>query len=173
MNDQDAVAVQLNRPLRAQADVLRSCHLGLPVVTAVPPILDDGTPFPTRYWLTCPLAVRRIARLESIGGVQQLEAFVASRPGLVDALDAANRRYQEERDALVPPDTVPAPSGGVGGITGEGLKCLHSHYADFAAGNDNPVGELVRPFVEPLDCDRPCVVGSERALPNPDWREPR
>ena len=33
------------------------CHLGLPVVVRVPPILDDGTPFPTHYWLTCPLAV--------------------------------------------------------------------------------------------------------------------
>ena len=34
--------------------------MGLPVVVAVPPLLDDGTPFPTRYWLTCPLARIRV-----------------------------------------------------------------------------------------------------------------
>ena len=173
MNDQDAVAVQLDRPLRASVEVLDSCHLGLPVVAAVPPILDDGTPFPTRYWLTCPLAVRRIARLESAGGVRQLEAFVASRPDLVDALESAHRRYEAERDALVPAGTTPAPSGGIGGNTGAGLKCLHGHYADTAAGNPNPVGDLVKPYVEPLDCDRPCVVGSPTLAPNPDWEEPR
>jgi hypothetical protein len=38
------------------------CHLGLPVVIQVPPRLDDGTPFPTLYWLTCPLATTLIAQ---------------------------------------------------------------------------------------------------------------
>lgn len=173
MSEQDAVAVQLKRSLRAKVEVLDSCHLGLPVVVAVPPILDDGTPFPTRYWLTCPLAARRIARLESAGGVRQLEEYVASRPDLTAALDGAHRRYEQDRDELVPAGESPAPSGGVGGTKGAGLKCLHSHFADSAAGNPNPVGELVRPFVEPLDCDIPCVIGADHAEPNPDWREPR
>ena len=57
------VAVQIGRPPRSDSRVLFTCHLGLPVVVETPPILDDGTPFPTRYWLTCPLAVKRVSRI--------------------------------------------------------------------------------------------------------------
>ena len=71
MNDQDAVATQIDRPLRAEVEVIARCHLGLPLVVAVPPILDDGTPFPTRYWLSCPLATKRVARLESAGAIHR------------------------------------------------------------------------------------------------------
>ena len=59
----------------------------------------------------------------------------------------------------------PAPSGGVGG-TARGVKCLHAHYAHTAAGGDNPVGKLVAGWIEPLDCEVPCVVDQER---NPEW----
>lgn len=145
---------------------MATCHLGLPVVAEVPPILDDGTPFPTRYWLTCPLAVRRIGRLEGSGGVKQMERWVEA--AAAERFAAANERYAAERDALVPTDAVHRPDGGVAG-TKAGVKCLHAHYADHAAGNDNPVGEVVAPWVEPLDCQRPCVVGESL---NPDWREP-
>ena len=62
MSDETTVEAQIGRPLRAASRVVARCHLGLPVVVAVPPILEDGTPFPTRYWLTCPLAVTRIGR---------------------------------------------------------------------------------------------------------------
>ena len=174
MNDQAVVAAQIGRPLRAEADIVVRCHLGLPVVAAVPPVLDDGTPFPTRLWLSCPLAVRRIARLESAGGVLRVESFIAHSTDLTVALEKAHDRYEAARDALVPPGTDPGPSGGVGGTVGEGLKCLHAHYADTAAGNANPAGEAVRPFVEPLDCSIPCVVeDGGAAIRNPDWTEPR
>lgn len=173
MNDQQVVSAQLDRPLRAPVEIMTRCHLQLPVVTAVPPVLDDGTPFPTRFWLTCPLAVKRISRLESAGGVGRLENYLAVRPDLGKRMAAADVRYAEERDALLPGGTNPAPTGGVGGNEGPGLKCLHGHYADHAAGNDNPVGELTAPFVEPLDCDQPCVAETEGVVAaNPDWREP-
>lgn len=165
MTDAATVEAQIGRPLRAEAVVVARCHLGLPVVLAVPPILDDGTPFPTRYWLTCPLAVTRIGRLEGSGGVKRMEAKAAVDPEFGAALAAAHRRYAAERDALVPPEAVPRPSGGVGG-TARGVKCLHAHYADSAAGNANPVGELVGAWIEPLDCPNPCVVAGTR---NPAW----
>ncbi len=139
------------------------------MVAEVPPILDDGTPFPTRYWLTCPLATKRIGRLEGIGGVKRMEAKAAADPVFAARLEAAHRRYARHRDALVPPDAVARPTGGVGG-TARGVKCLHAHYADFRAGNDNPVGEVVAAWIEPLDCTVPCVVDG---APNLDWREPR
>ena len=174
MNDQAVVASQLDRPLRAEVDVAVRCHLGLPVVVEVPPILDDGTPFPTRYWLSCPLAGKRVARLESAGGVARLEAFIGADAELRVAMAKADARYAHDRDAVVPAGASPVPSGGVGGNEGAGLKCLHAHYADAAAGNANPAGELVRPFVEPLDCTIGCVRAAEDGVePHPDWLEPR
>jgi hypothetical protein len=173
MNDDAALTAQIERPLRARADVVVRCHLDLPVVTRVPPILEDGTPFPTRYWLSCPLAVRRIGRLEAAGGVKTMERRAAFDAAFGAALDAAHRRYAAERDAPLPAGAVPRPSGGVGGAA-RGVKCLHAHYADHVVGNDNPVGALVAPWVEPLDCDLPCVTDLGRAATrNPAWREPR
>ncbi len=169
----DIVAAQLGRPLRSGLSVVASCHLGLPVVVEVPPILDDGTPFPTSFWLTCPLASKRIGRLEGIGAVKQLERYADHDAGFGAALDAAHRRYGEERDAKTPDDAIHTPSGGVGG-TRTGIKCVHAHYADHAAGNPNPVGAAAAPFVEPLDCERPCIVEADgEAVSNPKWREPR
>jgi hypothetical protein len=166
--DETVVAFQLGRPLRARSPVVSRCHLELPVVVAVPPHLDDGTPFPTRYWLTCPLAVRRIGRLEAAGGVRRMEARAAGDPVFGARLAEAHRRYAAERDALVA-GSGPRPAGGVGGASA-GVKCLHAHYADHRAGNPNPVGELVTAWIEPLDCPRPCVSGEGSS---PDWVAPR
>ena len=174
MNDQAVVTAQLDRPLRAAVEVVSRCHLGLPVVVAVPPILDDGTPFPTRYWLSCPLAGKRVARLESAGAIPRLEAFVDADDELRKQVIETDLRYAADRDALVVSGAAHLPSGGVGGNEGAGLKCLHAHYADSAAGNRNPVGGFVRPYVEPLDCDVPCVRDTDSGVArNPDWRDPR
>lgn len=173
MDDRAVMAVQIGRSPRAPADVVARCHLGLPVVSRVPPILEDGTPFPTRYWLTCPLATRRIGRLEGEGGVTEMEWRATSDANFRDRLDEAHRRYAEERDAATPPDASPRPSGGVGG-THNGVKCLHAHYADHAAGNDNPVGEAVAQKIEPLDCAVPCVIiMAGEVISNKGWREPK
>jgi hypothetical protein len=174
VNDSAVVSAQIGRPVRGQADVIARCHLGLPVVTRVPPILDDGTPFPTLYWLSCPLAVRRLARLESEGGISTAEERLASEPEAAARMEAAHRRYEAERDRRVPGGADPKPRGGIGGMRGPGVKCLHAHYADRAAGNDNPVGEWSQAAIEPLDCTVACVVevGGDVHL-NPDWREPK
>lgn len=169
MTDREVLTAQIGRPLRADSDVVARCPLGLPVVAAVPPILDDGTPFPTRYWLTCPLASTRVGRLESAGGVRAMDRHAAADTDFGRALAVTHARYAADRDTLVPDDAVHVPSGGVAGASG-GVKCLHAHYADHVAGNANPVGSLVAPWVEPLDCTAPCVVDGR---PNPRWREPK
>lgn len=168
MNNQDdrtVIEVQIGRPMRADSEVVARCHLGLPVVVRVPPRLNDGTPFPTLYWLTCPLAATRIGRLEGAGGVKRMERRVEVDPEFGAALDAAQRSYEEERDSLLPEDDLPRPSGGVGGAK-PGVKCLHAHFAHTMAGGDNPVGDLVRSWIEPLDCEVRCVEGDEM---NPGW----
>ena len=181
--DSEVLALQIGRPLRATSAVLRRCDLGLPIVAEVPPILDTGEPFPTRYWLTCPLAHRRIARVEARGGVRAAQERIAADPELSHAVEVAHARYARERDALLPVSTALSgerttgetrhrPSGGVGGSSG-GVKCLHAHYADFAAGNDNPIGQHVHDMIGVPHCELPCVtdVGGELQR-NPHWQEP-
>lgn len=164
-DDRRVIETQIGRPPRVGSEVVARCHLGLPVVVRVPPHLDDGTPFPTLYWLTCPLATTRIGRLEASGGVKRMEAKAASDPDFGAALEQAHRDYEKERDRLVTDTDAPQPRGGVGGA-GQGVKCLHAHYAHHAAGGDNPVGRLVAEWIGPLDCDVRCVVEGEM---NPDW----
>ena len=173
MDDRSVVAVQIGREPRSLVDVIARCRLGLPVVTKVPPHLDDGTPFPTTYWLTCPLATRRIGRIEARGGVKAADSRIAADPEFAAEHAAAMARYESERDALVDAE-APAhrPSGGVGGSR-SGVKCLHAHFADYAAGNPNPVGASTAELIEPLNCTIPCVAEREGEIGhNPDWIEP-
>ena len=111
---------------------------GSPRVIRNDPILADGTPMPTRYWLVSTADCLAVSRLESRGGVRRAEAAVDAA-----ALASAHTRYAGERDAALPTDHGgPRPTGGVGG-TRRGVKCLHAHYAWHLAGGDDPVGEWV------------------------------
>ncbi|MGH9094416.1 MAG: DUF501 domain-containing protein [Acidimicrobiales bacterium] len=111
---------------------------GDPVVIENAPLLGDGTPMPTRYWLVGASLRLAVDRLESAGGVRAAEADVDPAD-----LAAAHARYAAERDAGLPPGwSGPAPAGGVGG-TRRGVKCLHAHYAWYLAGGDDPVGRWV------------------------------
>ncbi|HLA67567.1 MAG TPA: DUF501 domain-containing protein [Acidimicrobiia bacterium] len=173
MGDREVVEVQIGRSLRSDADVVVRCHLDMPVVTRVPPLLDDGTPFPTLYWLVCPLAVKRVGRVESAAGVASMDRKAMRDPVFGAALETAHAEYAAERDASLPPGAELAPTGGVGG-TRVGVKCLHAHYAHHAVGRSNPVGAATAPWVEPLDCSQPCVLGDgETARSNPEWSAPR
>jgi exopolyphosphatase/guanosine-5'-triphosphate,3'-diphosphate pyrophosphatase len=108
---------------------------GDPVVIRNPPLLDDGTPMPTRWWLVGRSEREAVARLEAAGGVREAERAVEPR-----TLAAAHARYARERDAALPPSHSGArPAGGVGG-TRKGVKCLHAHVAWYLAGGDDPVG---------------------------------
>lgn len=173
MTDRQVVAAQIGREPRSVVEVVARCPLGLPVVIRVPPNLDDGTPFPTMYWLTCPLASKRIGRVEAGGGVKAAEDRIAADPVFAARHQAAAERYRRDRDAMLGEEAPShVPTGGVGG-TRRGVKCLHAHYADHAAGNDNPVGRQAASSVEPLDCTTACVVAGDAAMiRNPGWREP-
>lgn len=174
MDDRSVAETQLGRAARSRVDVHTRCHLDMPVVIDVPPLLDDGTPFPTTFWLTCPLATLRISRIESAGGVRAADHAVSSDPDVAERFSRAMARYEQHRENLVPDDwTGPTPTGGIAGSSG-GVKCLHAQYADTAAGNDNPIGEEVAAQIEPLACTVPCVYeGPDGAALNPEWFEPQ
>lgn len=125
---------------RPQGDfevILRSTN-GDPRVVRNAPLLHDGTPMPTRYWLVDPHDVAAVSRLEAVGGVNQAEADVDAT-----LLESAHAAYAAERDAQIPASHQgPRPFGGVAG-TRRGVKCLHAHYANWLVGNDDPVGKWV------------------------------
>lgn len=136
--DEEAVASLLGRAPQADFEVVVRSAAGAPVVIRNAPLLRDGTPMPTRYWLVGGHERLAVSQLEAAGGVRAAEAAVD--PG---ALAEAHVRYAAERDAAVPDGHIgPRPTGGVGGSR-QGVKCLHAHYAWFLAGGDDPVGQWV------------------------------
>jgi hypothetical protein len=145
LSQADLVASLLGRQPRGDYEVVVADARGGPIVIRNAPLLHDGTPMPTRYWLVGAAEREAVSRLESTGGVRAAEAEVDP-----DALADAHRRYAQERDAARPRDwTGPWPTGGVGG-TRAGVKCLHAHYAWFLAGGDDPVGRWVGGQIAPL-----------------------
>ena len=139
-----AVAELLGREPAGDFEIVVRGEEGRPVVIRNSPLLHDGTPMPTLYWLVGSTELLVVSRLESSGGVRQAEDEVDPV-----ALRRAHDEYAAEREALLPPDYAGhRPSGGVGG-TRTGVKCLHAHYAWLLAGGADPVGQWVVEHLEP------------------------
>jgi uncharacterized protein len=137
-DDVAAVTALLGRTPQGEFEVVVRDAAGAPVVVRNAPLLRDGTPMPTRYWLVGARERVVVGRLESEGGVDAAEAAVG-----LDRIAEAHARYARERDAVIPRGhRGPRPSGGVGG-TRRGVKCLHAHYAWYLAGGSDPVGTWV------------------------------
>lgn len=129
--------------------VVRHVADGSPVVIRNHPLLDDGRPMPTRYWLLGEPERTMVSRLESRGGVHRVEDEIG-----LDVIAEAHDRYRDERDAALPAGwDGPRPSAGVGG-TRVGVKCLHAHYGWHLAGGDDPVGRWVAEHLAAGDGDR-------------------
>lgn len=116
------------------------------------PRLEDGSPFPTLYWLTCPLLVKRASKLESEGWMEHLNERLATDHALQQRLATAVDAYRAARDHHEALDPIPAPPGG----GPERVKCLHSHLAHRLV-EPNPVGALVLSQAGFPDCRLPCV----------------
>ncbi len=149
-DDHHAVATLLGRAPQGEFEVVVRGDDGDPIVIRNAPLLFDGTPMPTRYWLVGERERTLVGRLEAAGGVKRAEAAVPP-----DVLAAAHAAYAAERDAELPVDhDGPRPTGGVGG-TRRGVKCLHAHYAWHLAGGDDPVGRWVADHLHEVTDDRP------------------
>ena len=142
----DKVAALLGRSPEGGFEVVVVNSAGEPVVIRNGPIMDNGRPMPTRYWLVDRELCRLVARLEGDGGVKAAEEAVDWTD-----LERAHARYAEERDFHIPSDHEwPRPQGGVGG-TRKGVKCLHTHLANHLVTGDDPVGAWV---VQQLEATR-------------------
>ena len=136
--DIDDVTRLIGREPQGDFRVVVRSRNGEPVVLMNAPLLDDGTPMPTLYWLVGTSEVYAVSQIEADGGVDRVEELLG-----LDTIDAIHRDYAASRDALVPPSHEGhRPSGGVGG-TRRGVKCLHAHFAHWLAGGNDDVGAWV------------------------------
>ncbi|MFN2389388.1 MAG: DUF501 domain-containing protein [Actinomycetota bacterium] len=150
--DDVLVEAQLGRPVRGEWAVARRCHLGIPMVIESHPRLDGDAPFPTLFWLTCPVLGKRASALESQGWMEPLSGRLATEPALKERLAGALARYRARRDAHAPiPESGGPPGGGP-----DRVKCLHAHVAHELADPPNAVGALVLAVVGWPDCAAPC-----------------
>ncbi len=152
-SERRVVSAQLKRPARGDNAVAHRCVYGLPTVVRVAPRLADGTPFPTVFWLTCPLARRHVGRLEADGRMAELNDRLDRDPRLASAYATASEGYVGFRDRL----GGPLPGAPAAGGMPDRVKCLHVHLAHLLATGDNPIGAWVFEAITPMPCPGPCV----------------
>jgi hypothetical protein len=152
--DRRAVALQISREPRAMQSVAHRCGCGLPDVVETSPRLEDGTPFPTLYYLTCPRAAALIGTLESSGLMAQMTARLAEDPDLQAAYDRAAEDYVGRRDAHEVLTNVPAQGG-----MPVRVKCLHVLVAHTLAVGPgiNPFGDEALALLDDWSKRGPCV----------------
>ncbi len=108
---------------------------GEPLVLETSPILEDGTPMPTVFWLVGKSLRQGVARIESAGGIKWVDANIDS-----EEIADSHERYRLYREKMIPEGYGGVrPYGGVGG-TRKGVKCLHAHVAWHLVGGCDPVG---------------------------------
>ncbi|MDR0594040.1 MAG: DUF501 domain-containing protein [Bifidobacteriaceae bacterium] len=124
------------------------CACAAPLVVKTSPRLEDGSPFPTLYYLTHPRANAAIGKLESEGFMRQLAQSLAQDKALAEAHRQAHQRYIEDRDRV---EKVPELAGVSAGGMPDRVKCLHALAAHaLAAGpGANPLGDQVLLAVAP------------------------
>ncbi len=128
----------LGRQPQGDFEVILRDASGSPIVVKNEPLLFDGTPMPTRYWLVGPKEHTAVSRLESAGFIDLAESEVDA-----EELRLTHERYAAERDSAIPKDhTGPRPHGGVAG-TRVGVKCLHAHYANWLVNKTDVIGQWV------------------------------
>ena len=151
--EREVVARQLGRPPRAMVAVAHRCPCGQPDVVETSPRLEDGTPFPTLYYLTCPRATAAASRLESAGRMREWQDELATDPELAAGYAAAHESYLATRDSR---DVLPtrATAGGMP----DRVRCLHAlaGHALAAGPGVNPLGDetlaALPPWFSAGDC---------------------
>jgi hypothetical protein len=140
--DVAVVTAQLGRPPRSVHAVGHRCPCGNPDVVATEPRLDDGTPFPTTFYLTCPRAASMIGTLEATGVMREMTERLAQDDELAAAYRGAHVAYLAARAVI---GEVPEIAGVSAGGMPDRVKCLHVLAGQsLAQGRGvNPLGDEV------------------------------
>jgi uncharacterized protein len=167
--DVAGVTAQLGRPVRGVTRVAHRCTCGLPDVVETAPRLDDGTPFPTTYYLTCPRAASAIGTLEASGVMREMSERLAGDAELAAAHRRAHEDYLRRRSAL---GDVPEIAGVSAGGMPDRVKCLHVLVAHaLAAGPGvNLLGDEALAALPAWGAAGPCIVldGAQVSGADPD-----
>jgi hypothetical protein len=154
--DLEAVSAQLKRPARGVVEVAHRCPCGLPDVVRTTPRLDDGTPFPTSWYLTCPRAAGAIGTLEAAGTMREMTERLGTDEDLAAAYRAAHEHYLARRAEL---GDVPEIDGVSAGGMPNRVKCLHVlvGHALAAGPGVNPLGDEALAMLPEWWAEGPCV----------------
>ena len=139
--DIESVSTQLGRPARDIVAIAARCICGNPVVVQTKPRLEDGTPFPTVYYLTLPAATSAVSTLEASGLMIELQNRLTQEPELAASYAIAHQSYLADRLKLGDVEEIEGISAG--GMPTR-VKCLHSLVAHSLAKGPglNLIGDL-------------------------------
>ncbi len=189
--DERIVARQLGRKPKPFVDVCRRCRYDYPQVILNHPVHGRDTGFdvfPTVYWLTCPLLVRAISRLEAEGQIRMYEERLRSdeqflaqmkkehKAAAAARLELVSEVVQQTLQRQQPRQWEALTHTGIAGIRSpEGVKCLHTHFADFVGRGTNPIGQEVEEQLRRRDvaidgddeCWRYCTVADDGSSADP------
>lgn len=117
-------------------------------------MLEDGTPFPTLFYLTCPRAASAIGTLEANGVMREMTERLGVDSELAARYREAHDDYLARRDALYDLQR-PISAGGMP----DRVKCLHVLVAhSLAAGPGvNPLGDEALETLADWGAAGPCV----------------
>jgi len=138
--DVQILTEQLGRAPRGVVEIAARCACGNPTVVRTAPRLEDGTPFPTMYYLTHPGAVYAASTLESQGVMREMNDQLAADDDLAAAYARAHEQYLTRRAEL---GRVPEIEHVSAGGMPERVKCLHALMAHSLAEGPgvNPIGD--------------------------------
>jgi uncharacterized protein len=136
--DLEVLAEQLGRVPRGVVEIAARCVCGRPLVVRTAPRLDDGTPFPTSYYLTCPPAVKAASTLEAQQVMEGMNERLATDEELAARYRQAHEDYLARRAELGEVEEIEGISAG--GMPTR-VKCLHA-----LLGHTLAVGPGVNPF---------------------------
>ena len=155
--DEAVIGAQLGRPPRAIHAIGHRCPCGNTDVVATEPRLEDGTPFPTTFYLTCPRAASMIGTLEASGLMKEMSDRIEADPDLAAAYTKAHEAYLEFRESI---GHVPEISGVSAGGMPTRVKCLHVLAGQsLAQGRGvNPLGDEVLDLLGDFWTAGPCAV---------------
>ena len=137
-SDLDVLTDQLGRVPRGVLAIGARCVCGRPTVVVTAPRLDDGTPFPTTFYLTCPPAVKGASTLEAEGAMEEMNARLGTDDELAAAYARAHVDYLARRAELG--DVAEIAGVSAGGMPRR-VKCLHA-----VLGHSLAVGRGVTPL---------------------------
>jgi hypothetical protein len=171
--DEEVVARQIGRRPRGLRRVEARCAFGYPTVVSGAPLVRKRRdragvePFPTLFWLTCPVLAEQVSRLEAAGGVGEMEREMAEDPDLGSRVAGDHDRYAAERwEGMTAEERSRAGEqgvteilrdSGVGGLRDRThVKCLHAHLALHIA-RGGAVGALLTERHGLAECTRESV----------------